>query len=133
MLSELLSNCYCLVTFTPACFMSIYLQYLCSLDFPFLCLFPFFPPKNYQGDDPYFNKLIRILATRCMTQVLPVKSIQLSFLPFQDLDLQVFPNGIHLFIIKNFRQCTFVAEISALQSFLIMVLLRLSIHTSLLP
>lgn len=22
-----------------------------------------------QGDDPYFNKLIRILATRCMTQV----------------------------------------------------------------
>lgn len=23
-----------------------------------------------QGDDPYFNKLIRILATRCMTQVI---------------------------------------------------------------
>lgn len=25
----------------------------------------------FQGDDPYFNKLIRILATRCMTQVSP--------------------------------------------------------------
>lgn len=26
----------------------------------------------FQGDDPYFNKLIRILATRCMSQVFSI-------------------------------------------------------------
>jgi hypothetical protein len=26
--------------------------------------------KPFQGEDPYFNKLIRILATRCMSQVI---------------------------------------------------------------
>lgn len=29
-----------------------------------------------QGDDPYFNKLIRILATRCMTQVMTSSAIK---------------------------------------------------------
>jgi hypothetical protein len=33
------------------------------IDFTLIC----------QGDDPYFNKLIRILATRCMTQVTPLE------------------------------------------------------------
>ena len=26
----------------------------------------------FQGDDPYFNKLIRILTTRCMSQVIEI-------------------------------------------------------------
>lgn len=29
--------------------------------------------KILQGEDPYFNKLIRILATRCMTQVILIE------------------------------------------------------------
>lgn len=42
---------------------SIYLKILFGLN---SCGVPF------QGDDPYFNKLIRILTTRCMSQVIEI-------------------------------------------------------------
>lgn len=45
----------------------------CDKHFLFCCLFNLNKFIYYQGDDPYFNKLIRILATRCMTQVISLK------------------------------------------------------------
>lgn len=96
----------------------------------FLTWSPLPPPKN-QGDDPYFNKLIRILATRCMTQVLKINSFNnlysISWLRF------VRNFSIHASVMCNFRQYTSAVEISALQSLLIMVLLLLCTHISLRP
>lgn len=43
-----------------------------------------------QADDPYFNKLIRILATRCMTQVTLLEWLSEVEILLKDTFLHVF-------------------------------------------
>lgn len=104
-------------------------------------------PRGYcwiQGGDPYFNKLIRILATRCMTQVLYEASSNLCCFSIINLVLRVLCAGNYCTIVftmfratlwKLFlfhRPCTSAAEIVHLRSFTITDLRRPYIRTSLL-
>lgn len=84
----------------------------CDEHFLFCCLFNLNNFIYYQGDDPYFNKLIRILATRCMTQVISLK-------------YEFFSNLIadgHFWnpVLYKWRQFTSIVETSVLQNINIM-------------
>lgn len=89
-------------------------------------LFHFLQNYVFQGDDPYFNKLIRIMATRCMTQV-----ILLKLLIFRSTLYMEFLIFIYLFFAWTLiRQYISVVENSALQNFFIMGLQHLFILIS---
>lgn len=88
-----------------------------------------FPLLICQGDDPYFNKLIRILATRCMTQVTSPEYLS----EFRIISLRDVSNIYSFALHYKFRQFISVVGISVLQNIITMGLQHLFILISLPP